>query len=164
MATKKTTPKKKSTTKRQKPIAQLSPKTPNPEGLQLLEEFDAVALWTALPRKDRDPQYQWDLAHKLSISPDTISDWRKLPEFWERVDAHRQDWVKEDISDVVAGLIKRAKHGSAQEVKLFLQFANAFTEKVEHSGLSSININYVQPSDPNHPDAKATPGVGDTQE
>lgn len=159
--TKKTTTKrrtKKATTSSQNTAPAVAPKTPNPEGLVLADEFDVTAQWMALPRKERNPETQWDLAHKLGVSPDTVSDWKKLPEFWARVEAYRQDWIKDEIPDVVAGLIKKAKYGSAAEVKLFLQFAGIFTEtqKVEHSGQTAVSITYEYPDTQPAPDPDQT--------
>lgn len=105
-----------------------APETPALTDIHLKEEFDAAALWMALPRRRRDPATQLELADQLGISPDSITDWKKREDFWEKVNAHRQYWVKEEVSDVVRGLIKQAKRGTAPEVKLFLQFAGLYTE------------------------------------
>ncbi len=115
---------------------QNAPTTPSQGDIRLPEEFDAAALWMSIPRKQREPATQAELAEKLGVNPDSITDWKKRDDFWEKVNGYRQSWVKEEISDVVAGLIKKAKHGAAPEVKLFLQFAGVYTETTrnEHTG------------------------------
>ena len=105
-----------------------APTTPSRDDITLTEEFEAAALWMALPRKMRDPKIQGELAEKLQIQPDSISDWKKRDDFWEKVATYRGVWVREEISDGIEGLIKKAKYGAAPEVKLFLQFAGLFTE------------------------------------
>ncbi len=74
------------------------------------------------------PKIQGELAEKLQIQPDSISDWKKRDDFWKKVATYRGVWVREEISDGIEGLIKKAKYGAAPEVKLFLQFAGLFTE------------------------------------
>jgi len=63
----------------------------------------------ALPRKEGQPATQSELAELLGVHPDSITDWKKRDDFWEKVDANRQHWVKEEVSDVVKGLKEAAK-------------------------------------------------------
>ena len=107
---------------------EIAPTTPSRDDIKLTEEFEAAALWMALPRKMRDPKTQGELAQKLQVHPDSISDWKKRDGFWAKVVTYRDIWVREEISDVVQGLFKKAKYGAAAEVKLFLQFVGLFTE------------------------------------
>jgi len=66
-----------------------SPTTPELDAIKLVEEFDAAALWMALPRRERDPVTQAELAKALGVHPDSISDWKKRDDFWEKVDDYR---------------------------------------------------------------------------
>lgn len=147
---------------------QSPPKNPSQGDIELIEEFQAAALWMAIPRKERLPETQDQLAKQLKVSPDSISDWKKRDDFWKLVSEHRQRWVKDEISDVVAGLIKRAKHGSAPEVKLFLQFAGEFTEvsrreltgpdggPIKMQTLADLVVEAAQPPDDSNTPADTT--------
>jgi len=80
--------------------------------------------------------------------------------------------IRDEISEVVAGLTKRAKLGLAPEVKLFLQFAGVYTEtsRTEHTGkdgkpievtLADLVVGAAQPHEPNtNPDE---PGTADLE-
>lgn len=60
------------------------PTTPTQSDIRLTEEFDAAALWMSVPRKQRDPETQAELATKLGVNPDSISDWKKRDDSWGR--------------------------------------------------------------------------------
>jgi hypothetical protein len=147
-----------------------TPETPDQGDIKLIEEFDAAALWMALPRKQREPATQLELADKLGIHSDSITDWKKRDDSWEKVNDYRQYWVKDEISDLVNGLIKKARQGTAAEVKLFLQFAGLYTETsrqeltgkdgnpIQFQSLADLVVGAAQSHDSNPP----TDTAGDT--
>lgn len=105
-----------------------APTSPSKRDIKLTDEFRTFALWLAVPKRQRQPQSQGELAEKLGVHPDSLSDWKKREELWAIVAEHRDIWIRENVADVVDGLIKRAKDGAAPEVKLFLQLAGVYTE------------------------------------
>lgn len=74
----------------------MTPKTPNTPKKRYKtpsrpEVFDAFAEWMAFPLSVRAPRFQKDFAKKHQVSPDTLSDYKKLHSFWERVKEKKAD-------------------------------------------------------------------------
>jgi hypothetical protein len=53
------------------------------------DAFEAFSAWLAYPRKYRNPKTQGELAIKLEVSPNTLSFYKKKPEFWKRVEEQK---------------------------------------------------------------------------
>lgn len=47
------------------------------------EIFDKFAHWMAFPPSLRTPRFQKDFAKQYEVSPDTLSDYKKLTYFWD---------------------------------------------------------------------------------
>lgn len=82
------------------------PKTPirKQKTLSRPDIFDKFAKWMALPRSLRQPPFQKDFATDFEISPDTLSDYKKLKYFWDLVEEKRKNLLS-DIRD--AELMKK---------------------------------------------------------
>ncbi len=64
------------------------------------EVFEAFAVWLAYPKSVRDPKSQGAFAKKNEVSPDTLSDYKKKPELWEKVEEKREE-IKDDIENKI---------------------------------------------------------------
>ena len=65
----------------------------------------------------------------VGVCEDTLTDWKRHPQFWPLVQQHMVQWMKEAVPDVIYGLYKNASgEGKAKDVEMFLR-------------LSSIEIN-----------------------
>lgn len=62
------------------------------------EVFEAFSIWMAYPKSIRDPKTQGAFALKNEVSPDTLSDYKKKPEFWEKVKENKEK-IKSEIAD-----------------------------------------------------------------
>lgn len=62
------------------------------------EVFDAFSEWMAWPKSIRKPKNQQEFAKLHEVSPDTLSDYKKKPAFWERVE-EKKEKIKMDIED-----------------------------------------------------------------
>ena len=54
-----------------------APETPTLGDIKLVEEVDAAALWMRVPRKQREPATQLELAEHLGLSSNSTTDWKK---------------------------------------------------------------------------------------
>lgn len=92
-------------------------------------EFIEFVRWNALPTWHRKLKTQKEFAKRIGVSQDTLTDWKKHPEFWPLVWHFLCEWMKEQTSDIIGGLHEKitSGKGSASDVKLFLNLANGKT-------------------------------------
>ncbi len=64
------------------------------------EVFEAFSEWMIYPKSVRNPKTQGAFAIKHEVSPDTLSDYKKKPEFWEKVQEKRRE-MKMKIADAI---------------------------------------------------------------
>jgi len=62
------------------------------------EIFSLFAVWMAYPPSARNPKTQGAFAKLHEISPDSLSDYKKKPEFWEKVEENKEK-LKSQIED-----------------------------------------------------------------
>jgi len=53
--------------------------------VQRVAEFIEFVRWQATPSWERDLKTQNDFAASYHVSPDTLTDWKRNPEFWPLV-------------------------------------------------------------------------------
>lgn len=96
-----------------------------PEGVLRVNEYIQFVEWFALPSMQRDPKTQQEFASLVGVSQDTLTDWKKLPEFRATVGFILREWVWERTPDVIGSLYYKVASGrcSAGDVKLFLEIA-----------------------------------------
>lgn len=90
--------------------------------IRRVPEFLSFASWCALPSWHRTPETQKELAEQIGVSQDTLTDWKRHPEFWPLVLQLLREWMKEHTSDVIGGLYNKiaSGKGGASDVRLFL--------------------------------------------
>ncbi|HTE49032.1 MAG TPA: hypothetical protein VK675_03945 [Candidatus Paceibacterota bacterium] len=64
------------------------------------EVFEAFAEWIVYPKLVREPKTQQEFARLHEVSPDTLSDYKKKPEFWKKVEENREN-LKRDIENKI---------------------------------------------------------------
>ena len=91
---------------------------------QKVAEFMEFANWFATPRRFRAIKTQKDFAASIGIHQDTLTDWKRRPEFWPLMQKTIQYWCQENIPDVIGGLFNNAsKEGKAKDVEMCLRLS-----------------------------------------
>ena len=98
---------------------------PVPKDIKRIHEFVEFARWSAIPSGQREPDTQKELAEVIGVSEDTLTDWKKRPEFWTLVGLFLREWMREKTPDVIDGLFSKITDGKggAGDVKFFLALA-----------------------------------------
>ena len=92
-------------------------------GIKHEPEFFKFAQWFATPGQFRQPENQKEFADSVGVCEDTISDWKKHPQFWPLVYASLSGWIKEKIPDAIGGLYLKTQGDkcSARDIEMFLR-------------------------------------------
>lgn len=89
-------------------------------------EFDQFAQWMAIPKRLREPATHGEMAKHLGVHIDTLADWKKRDDFWERVKGYRKAFLRETIPDILDAAIQAAKRDSFNDRKLLLEMMEEY--------------------------------------
>lgn len=89
---------------------------------------DALAYWTALPAKTRNPATQKELAAILGVSEERLCQIKRDEDFKAQVMEYRKTFFRQFTSDVIQALVNVARAGNERAAKLFLQYVEDFQE------------------------------------
>ena len=83
-----------------------------------------------------------EFAKLKELSPETLTEWKKRPEFQNDVDIQLNKWGADKTPDVIAALYRTIlKDGKASEVKLWLQYIKRWKEGMILEGTIETNEN-----------------------
>lgn len=80
-------------------------------------------LFLALPKSARKPKTQRAFADQYGVSEDTLSIWKRLPNFADEVATLARELVKDDVPDVLGTIRQKAKEGIPYHTNIFLAMA-----------------------------------------
>lgn len=95
------------------------------DGIRHQVEFVQFAIWFGTPGQFREPETQKEFAESIRVDEDTLTSWKKHPQFAFFVWQATEEWIKERVPDAIGGLYLKAssKKASASDVKLWIQLA-----------------------------------------
>jgi len=94
-------------------------------GIHHHAEFVKFAMWYGTPSQFREPGTQKEFASSIGVCEDTVTDWKKHPQFSLFVFKTLKEWIKDRVPDVIGGLYLKAtsEKVGAGDVALFLKLA-----------------------------------------
>jgi DNA-binding XRE family transcriptional regulator len=96
--------------------------------------------WLATSRYDRMPSKQAQLADDIGVREETISRWKREPEFKAAVIARARELLGSDLPEIYAALSREAKQGSYQHIKLAMEMTGEYTPRQEVTGADGGSI------------------------
>lgn len=105
--------------------------------------------WLAIPKKERKPRTQQELAREMGLDPATLSDWKNIPGFTDEVTTLARQALRDALTDVYAALIKRAIDGDVPAIKLAMEMTREYVPRQELTGKDgdAIRIDVSQMTD-----------------
>lgn len=102
-------------------------------GIKYIPEFIKFVSWYATPSQFKEPSTQKEFAQSVGVCEDTITDWKRHPQFWTLVSAALAEWIKERIPDAIGGLYEKILigKGGAKEVELFLKLGGTGSQSTK---------------------------------
>ena len=93
-----------------------------PPFVKLTREYEEFVRFCATPRVLRETKTQREFAKKFGVNEDTLTDWKKVPGFLERIRQIILEREQEGLPDVIDALRGKAESGDPSAVRLWLQY------------------------------------------
>lgn len=123
------------TKKTTKKTGQKVPKKDNKNRERLkTAEYLAFIEFVGTPVFQRELATQGDFAKKYKVNQGTLSTWKKRPDFWEKVEKHRQRWGQERTSNLLGAFYsKMIKYDKpfGKDLMVWLQYIEGFSPKTK---------------------------------
>jgi len=90
--------------------------------IKRISEFIKFVMWSATPSQFREFKNQKDFAESVGVCEDTLTDWKKHPQFGVLIFQFMKDWIKERIPDAIGGLYMKvsSEKASWKDVEMFI--------------------------------------------
>lgn len=100
-------------------------------GLKEIMVLRKFVNWFSVIKDARRPRLHGEFAKENGVSIDTLTDWKKLKGFFDEVKLAGLVSNRNFSPEVIGGILRAAKKGNPASQKLWLQYFEGFTDKVE---------------------------------
>ena len=129
-----------------KKTLQTLPKRRKKKALSKPDVYRKFVVWMSLPGLLKKLKTQEEFRKEYKVSKTTLAFWKGQESFWEDVGKELNKWGREKTSNILAKTYKVImKEGSPVLIKLWLQFFEKWSEKIEEkvSGGMKIILEYA---------------------
>ena len=109
-------------------------------GIKLVAEYREFVMFYATPRHLRVTKTQQDFAQRFGVSPDTLSDWKKRPEFWRDVRREICMNEEEDRPELLSIVRRQALNGDLKALALWFKISPTLVESGDDQARSQKNV------------------------
>lgn len=96
----------------------------------LTPKQQALLEWLALPKSERHPHTQELFAESLGIAEKTLRRWKKELHLDTLAAERAKEQIKSHLPDIYGALVREAKRGNYQHIKLALEVAEHHRDEV----------------------------------
>ncbi len=93
-----------------------------PPFVKLTREYEEFVKFCATPRVLRETKTQREFAKKFGVNEDTLTDWKKVPEFFGKVRQIILEREQGELPEIINALRGEAESGDPSAVRLWLQY------------------------------------------
>lgn len=102
------------------------------KGIKRVPEFLQFIHWFATPGQFKKPKNQKEFARSIGVCQDSLTDWKKHPQFWPLVFVSVSEWIREKIPDAIGGLYKRILYdGNPKAFETFLRLGGINGQEIK---------------------------------
>lgn len=107
-----------------------------------LAEYYLFVRWIATPQPFRKPKTQEQFQIKFGVSHDTVSRFKKDPNYKDDIRRAVNEWASEELPNVIGALyLKIIRTGNAQEVGLWLEYIDKWVKTQEQRNVVEVGQN-----------------------
>ena len=120
-------------------------------GLQNQDVYAVFVDWIATPQRLRQPETQKAFSQRYKIHQNTLTEWKKRPQFFDHVRRRIKTNSLDDLGTVLDAFKRRIiEKPSGSDVKVFLEYMGDFEQRISfkdeptESGLSKERIEEIR--------------------
>jgi len=91
-----------------------------------------------------------EIAEQSKVSPHTIYNWRKNPDFMDEVIRKARRLLKDNLPDIYESLVHQAKDGDPRHIKIILEHLEKLEEMKAKHAENSLTFTWDVPYVENH--------------
>jgi hypothetical protein len=98
--------------------------------------------WLATPSAMRERHTHAEIAEEIGVTERTLYRWKDLPGLTREVSRLSREMLSDELPEIYGALVRSAKSGSFQHIKLALEVSGEHVDKQEIAGAATIRVVY----------------------